>query len=246
MKKHNFGITKRVSDKIYDHLKKEIQSGVYRSGEKIPSENELVEMLGVSRNSLREALTTLEHEGYLVRKRGIGTFVIEEKVDRVNAAIDKLYSTSKLIASQGKSPGTVDLTTSLIKANEIISAKLKIPFGSDVALIERKRTADGKPFCWDESYFIAHPSLKNQAEMRKSESLMEYVEKNMDVRIDHAIANLKPAICDEKISKKLKIPINTLMYMVEQVHYVNDKKPIWFSRVWYPEEAITVNVLVTW
>lgn len=246
MSAQNLGVSGKVPDRIYEYLKLDIQSGKYHSGEKIPSEPDLVEELNVSRNSLREAITRLEHEGYLVRKHGIGTFVMDAKVDKVNAAIDKLYSTSKLIASQGKTPGTVDLTSTVTKADKFVAEKLGIPVSTPIVYVQRKRTADGKPFCWDESYFPAHDALGDQEAMQKSESLMDYVEKNLGVRIDHAIATLKPAISDKVISEKLNIPVGSLMYIVEQVHFVSDTKPIWFSRVWYPEEAITVKLLVTW
>ncbi len=246
MTSQHLGVSGKVPDRIYEHIKEMIQSGKYQSGEKIPSETDLVNELSVSRNSLREAITRLEHEGYLVRKHGIGTFVMDVKVDKVNAAIDKLYSTSKLIASQGKTPGTVDLTTSTTQADATVAEKLGVAVSEPVVCIQRKRTADGKPFCWDESYFPNHPSLKDQEALRKSESLMDYVQQNLGVKIDHAIATLKPAVSDEFISKKLNIPVGSLMYIVEQVHFVSDTKPVWFSRVWYPEEVITVKLLVTW
>ena len=240
------GVSTKVPDRIYDYLKGKIQSSQYHAGERIPSEPDLVDELNVSRNSLREAITRLEHEGYLVRKHGIGTFVMDAKVDKVNAAIDKLYSTSKLIASQGKIPGTVGLTVINTQADGIVAEKLGILIGSAVVCVQRLRTADGKPFCWDESFFQQNPALQDQKSMRESESLMDYVEDRLDVKIDHAIATLKPAISDEIISEKLNIPVGSLMYMVEQVHFVADTKPIWFSRVWYPEESITVKLLVTW
>jgi len=243
---NHLGVSSKVPDRIYCHLKEMIQSAKYKSGEKIPSEPDLVNELDVSRNSLREAITRLEHEGYLIRKRGIGTFVMDVKVDKVNAAIDKLYSTSKLIASQGMIPGTVDLTTHIVEADASVAEKLGIAIFEPVACIQRKRTADGKPFCWDESYFSNHPSLRDQEALRKSESLMDYVQQNLGVKIDHAIATLKPAVSDEFISEKLNIAIGSLMYIVEQVHFVSDTKPVWFSRVWYPEEVITVKLLVTW
>lgn len=246
MANQGLGISSKVPDRIYDHMKEKIQTGFYHPGEKIPSEPDLVNELKVSRNSLREAITRLEHEGYLVKKHGIGTFVMNVKVDKVNAAIDKLYSTSQLIASQGMMPGTTGLSTVLTQADEFVSEKLEIPEQTPVVRIQRKRTADGKPFCWDDSYFPVHASLLDLDELQKSVSLMDYVELNLGIKIDRAIANLRPAISDEFISKELNIPVGSLMYLVEQVHYLSNTVPIWYSRVWYPEEVITVKILVTW
>jgi DNA-binding FadR family transcriptional regulator len=50
---------------------------VYRSGEKLPNENELSEELGISRTTLREAIHILVSQGVLVVRRGKGTYVVE-------------------------------------------------------------------------------------------------------------------------------------------------------------------------
>src|SRR6185369_2216490 len=52
-----------------------IADGVYRPGAQLPAESELVQMLGVSRTVVREALRLLEDDGLITRRHGIGTFV---------------------------------------------------------------------------------------------------------------------------------------------------------------------------
>lgn len=63
---------------IYDRLKGEICRGVLASGEKIYSENELMQMFLVSRQTVRQAVSRLEAEGLVVRRRGSGTYVSEK------------------------------------------------------------------------------------------------------------------------------------------------------------------------
>jgi DNA-binding LacI/PurR family transcriptional regulator len=58
-------------------LRRQIEAGRYRSGEQIPTEHELGRAFDVSRNTIRQAIATLEEEGYLLRRRGAGTFVGE-------------------------------------------------------------------------------------------------------------------------------------------------------------------------
>ena len=65
----------RLYRMIANQIKDKIQSGVYRSGERLPSERELAEMLTVSRPSVREALIALEIEGYVDVRVGAGVFV---------------------------------------------------------------------------------------------------------------------------------------------------------------------------
>lgn len=66
-----------LSHQVFEQLKKEIIIGRWKPGEKIPSENELSEMLNVSRVTVREALQTLVALDLLEKKQGEGTFVKE-------------------------------------------------------------------------------------------------------------------------------------------------------------------------
>ena len=59
-------------------LKRRIEAGVFRPAERIPTEYELCDEFGVSRISIRHALSELVHEGLLVRRQGSGTFVRPE------------------------------------------------------------------------------------------------------------------------------------------------------------------------
>jgi GntR family transcriptional regulator, transcriptional repressor for pyruvate dehydrogenase complex len=65
----------RVSDKVATQLKKAISDGVLRVGDRIPSERELAEQMGVSRASIREAIQQLELRGILLSTQGGGTVV---------------------------------------------------------------------------------------------------------------------------------------------------------------------------
>ena len=62
----------RLSDSVLKQIKTNIISGVFRPGDKLPSERELMEMLNVGRDLSREALRTLEEFGFLVVRSGAG------------------------------------------------------------------------------------------------------------------------------------------------------------------------------
>lgn len=68
---------------LYRQIKEEIAarigSGRWAPGRRLPSENELVEMLGVSRMTINRALRELAGDGLLVRVHGVGTFVAERR-----------------------------------------------------------------------------------------------------------------------------------------------------------------------
>ncbi len=66
----------RIFEQAVEQLKKAILEGHYQPGEKLPTEKELCESLGVSRSTIREAMRVLETEGFIIRaRRGTGAYV---------------------------------------------------------------------------------------------------------------------------------------------------------------------------
>ncbi len=72
-------IDKAAPEPLYQQIKNTIQvkirSGDWRAGQKLPSENDLVEALGVSRMTVHRALRELTHDGLINRVHGLGSFV---------------------------------------------------------------------------------------------------------------------------------------------------------------------------
>ncbi|MGK5533041.1 FadR/GntR family transcriptional regulator [Streptomyces sp. URMC 129] len=65
-----------LADQVIGQLRHEITSGTWPIGSRIPTEPELVEQLGVARNTVREAIRALAHNGLLDIRQGSGTYVI--------------------------------------------------------------------------------------------------------------------------------------------------------------------------
>ncbi len=87
-------IYSQVKDLIVNH----IESGKWRPGTKIPSENKLAKMLSISRMTAQRALRELTVNGYLNRVQGVGTFVANEKA---KSALIEIVPISEEIASRG-------------------------------------------------------------------------------------------------------------------------------------------------
>ena len=62
---------------VIEDIRRDIASGLYRAGEKIPSELELGDIYRVSRITVRNAVKVLEKEGLLIKRQGKGTFVAD-------------------------------------------------------------------------------------------------------------------------------------------------------------------------
>src|SRR5581483_4751728 len=65
----------RLSSSVAARIEEMVASGQLQSGRRLPSERRLAELLGVSRGSVREAITELEVKGLVKRRPGSGTLV---------------------------------------------------------------------------------------------------------------------------------------------------------------------------
>ena len=79
-----------VTEQLVSYFKENIVSGAWKVGEKIPSENQLTETLGVSRASVRTAIQQMVGLGILESRHGKGTYVMDNQVDGMSANKGKI------------------------------------------------------------------------------------------------------------------------------------------------------------
>jgi GntR family transcriptional regulator len=83
-------------------LKRLVQGGSYAAGDRLPSEHELSQRLGISRPTLREALRLLEEEGMIMRRHGVGTFVAARR-PVIESGLEVLESIERMAERRGLS-----------------------------------------------------------------------------------------------------------------------------------------------
>lgn len=135
---------------LYDEIRYAVDTGVYKRGEQIPSEDKLREMYGISRITVRKALEELTADQILVKKHGKGTFVSQtEYVETVGAE----GSFTKSCHLMGALPSTRILLQQTEKAGKRLADILGISKGDEMLHIERLRSVDGVPVIIESDYF---------------------------------------------------------------------------------------------
>ena len=108
--------------RIQGTIRKRIEEGELHPGDAVESERELARLHQVSLMTARHALASLEREGVVERRRGIGTFVATPKIH-----FNKLTSYTEQMASRGLSARSKILTTSVVNGEHEIAARLALP-----------------------------------------------------------------------------------------------------------------------
>ncbi len=136
---------------LYEGLRSQILSGELEPGDMLPTENELLDRHGISRNTVRQALDLLVNDGLIVRERGRGTFVAQPKIDQ---GLTRIISFTEDMRRRGLKPDTRVLLRTLMPAPEHIAEALGVPVGEELAHLERLRLADGEPMSIEKSYLV--------------------------------------------------------------------------------------------
>lgn len=83
---------KRISDEITERLQNLVLSDNLRPGDRLPPERQLADMFGVSRNSVREAIKSLEQRGILVSRPGAGTYIVDTSQADLALALGEVFA----------------------------------------------------------------------------------------------------------------------------------------------------------
>jgi len=196
-------------------IKQCIHSGQLSTGDALPSESELCEAFDVSRSTVRQALSSLEKEGIVYRRRGLGTFVANPKLKK---NVSTLYSFTAQTVMEGMVPSSTVLKFSLIEAN----SELKRMFGTNVLHfkvneIYRIRKADGIPLLLERTY-IPHaicPVLT--AQRLENESLYSILHAECGVVPHHGVESYEVIQIEKPDAELLECPVGTLAFLVERI-----------------------------
>jgi DNA-binding GntR family transcriptional regulator len=123
--------------RIAETLRDEISAGSLRGGSRITGEKQLAAILRVSRSTLREALRILVHEGFLVSRWGVGTFVTDQLPSIVKG---RATDVNVPLPLQWIEPHWTLLTDEekTVAADDVVAAALDIALGENVS--RRRRT----------------------------------------------------------------------------------------------------------
>lgn len=122
-------------------FEKAIMDGQLKPGDRFENELALASRLNLSRPTTRRAIQELVDKGLLVRKRGVGTQVVQTRVHRP-VELTSLYDD---LARAGQEPTTRVLDYSVRPATEDIAARLNLEVGAEVVMIRRLRSSAGQP-----------------------------------------------------------------------------------------------------
>jgi GntR family transcriptional regulator len=206
--------------KIHDDIRKWIDKGRWKVGERLPSERELSEIFGVSRMTLRQAVTQLVDEGILERRVGSGTYVASE---RVREKMRGTTSFSEIIKAQGKKPTSRVLSYVKVTANDTERERLHLPEGAQIVRMERIRYADDLPIAFEVAA-IPYETIKDFKKRDITSHFFDTLKAaGMDIGRSEQVISARVASKD--IAKALNLKSGAAILSLTQTSYFADDTP---------------------
>ena len=210
---------------VKNRILKDITDGVYKQGDKLPTEREMCELFGVSRITVRQALSELAHDGWVQRVQGRGTFVCAPKPGKpkFEQLLSSNYSFSEELRKQGVTPGTRMLSLTRIHAMPPLTDKLMVEPGHPIDVLLRLRLADETPYAYETSYVPSEYLNGATSEEIARDGLYNTMQKRSGVRPNKATETFEAGIAPEVIAETLGRKGVLSIMQIERVAYLDDK-----------------------
>jgi GntR family transcriptional regulator len=227
---------------IKELLEKQIQSGEYAVGARLPSERELAQCYDVSRMTARQALRALAQEGVTYSRVGKGTFV---SAPTINQELQALTSFSEDMRLRGIQPSSRVLSAEIRPAGSEIAARLQLPLGTDTVVLKRVRLADNRPLALEMTH-LPHrlcPGLLAQHDFAH-ESLYEVLHCEYGWTLVWADQVIETRLPEESECRALDLDQRTPILKFTRVTFNEQNLPVEFVRSVYRGDQYRLRTIL--
>lgn len=224
---------------LIDQIKKQIDAGVYREREFLPSEFSLAKQYDASRTDLKKALEILEEANIITIKPGFGSMVNPKPL--FSSGIEELNSVTETIEFSGRKAGSQYLSIELIQSTEEDREKFRPREVRSLVQIERIRTADSKPIVFNVDKIP--DNLIPLEYINQEESMFQLMEKYAHKRISYAVSYIEPISYHERIYDILDYDPEQSLLLLKQMHYTEANEPVLYSLNYYRPDMTSFHVV---
>jgi len=238
-----------VVDSAEISLREWLGPGNHRPGDRLPPEQEIAAMLGISRGTLRLALERLSANGEIVRRQGSGTYVGRVAVPSAfSEGLEVLESYASLARRQGHNVKARDVSIAQHRAPGYVAEALNLRKNSDALCVERTLLVDKAPAAHMRDWI--HPSVPLPG-MEKLKSAIERGQMMLDIVIEAAVpvafarTAIRPRLLEpgEESGGALGVTRTTGALEITETIHINDGDAVQYSIDVFPPGAIDLHVL---
>jgi len=234
--------TRTLSVRTRDAILQMLHSEGYQPGDRLPSEQELVQRLGVSRATLREAFKLLEENRVVLCHHGRGRFLAPSPLS-IYHPITRLQSVNELMRERSLQTSSRLRCLAEEPATPEVAEALELEPADPVVCLERIRLASDDPVIYSVDVFprALCPGEVNTEELQ--ESLLDWLERKCQVRIAYSQARISAVHLEPRLTREMDLPRNLPWILLRQVNYTDHNRPVLFSLDYHRGDVFSFHVL---
>lgn len=228
---------------LFKIIEKQIYDGVLQPGEALPTENELGVLYGISRMTVRRAISELVSAGLVFPQKGVGTFVCKPRLEDTVFEINDFHQE---IENRKMKPSTKLLGVKIVKADRRLAKHLEISPGTSCLNFSLVLSANDEPLVYENKYVVyskQKPILENEL---KDPSLSNLASVHSDHLPTISKKVLHASLANETEAKYLGIGVGAPVLMVEQTVYNSEKKPMGWGISIYRADRYKLTSYTGW
>jgi GntR family transcriptional regulator len=215
---------------LFKYFEKQIRQGQLQPGDALPTEMEIAERAGISRMTVRRAISELAATGMVYTQKGKGTFVAQPRLDNVVFNLNNYFDE---IRQKGMNPHAELLETRIIKANEQLALRLSIEVNTRCLYFRILILADGEKLAYETKYTVytkGSPILESEL---TDPRLSRLAAAHSDSIPSSSKKVLKVSKATEEEAKVLGISPGLPVFFMSQTIYDTDGKSIAWGKTIY-------------
>ena len=228
---------------IRSRLLQEMRQGMFADSHRLPPENELCCLLGVSRTQLRDSLAQLDREGFISRCHGVGTIINRHVLD-IPVRMDIEVEFMDMARKSGYTPEARVLGTVIEQADPEVASRLQLPADAMCLYISKLVTADGQGaiYCQD-IIDCAKIRDKEYSVQVFEQPIFDFLRQYCELVPMMDITSVQAVAADESLAEILGVPLGEPLLYMDEVDYDRDGAPILYARQYYVNGLIRHSVV---
>jgi len=230
-----------LTDQVKTNIKERIVNDEFDDG-RIPPETELATDLGVSRTTVRDALSRLENEGAIYRKQGAGTFVNEPGL-QIKSRLEEIWSYEQVLEDHGYTPSVRVLSSHARPADDDTTRILSLDPNTPVLIIEKLFLEDDEPVMLTVNQIPTR--IVHDAEYEKDEAtpIYEFLEDHCDRTLGYYLSEIIPVSLDADLAAKLGVESGTLAISFNEIGFDQNNEPIVRATSYFRDDLLRFRLI---
>ncbi len=230
-----------LTDQAKAHIKEQILNNEFADG-RIPSESDLATELGVSRTTIRDALSRLEIEGAVFRRQGSGTYVNEPGL-QIRSRLEEIWSYEAVLEAHGYEPSTTVLGIRTDQPSKEVGIALGLQSDEIVIIVEKLFAENDKPVVYTENQI---PAKLCEGAVDKDDfrvPIYQALDTVCQQRLTYYLSDIIPISADKRLATLLEIPKGTALISFEETGYNDENDPILWAKSYFRDDLLRFRMI---